>query len=52
MKPNYDEGPDALKRFERGMSQLFKVPKESVRHKPTPKPKKNVRKTQENASKG
>jgi exonuclease VII small subunit len=28
--PEYIEGPDALKNFERGMIALFKVPKTSI----------------------
>jgi len=30
MKPDYHEGPEALERFERGMSKLFKASKDSV----------------------
>ena len=52
MKRQYHEGQDALERFERGMSKLFKAAKDSVRDKPIPKLKKSVRKTQGNTSKG
>ena len=40
MKHEYHEGPEALQRFEQGMSRLFKAPKVSVKEKPTPKPKR------------
>ena len=30
MKHEYDEGPEALERFKRGMEELFKVPKSAV----------------------
>jgi hypothetical protein len=30
MKPEYTEGPEALKNFERGMVALLKVPKSAV----------------------
>jgi hypothetical protein len=52
MKHTYHEGKEALERFERGMSSLFKVPEDSVRDKPIPKLKKSVRETKGNASKG
>jgi hypothetical protein len=52
MKHEYHEGSEALERFERGMSKLFKSSKDSVRDKPIPKLKKSVRKTRGNTSKG
>ena len=52
MTHEYHEGPKALDRFERGMSKLFKVSKDSVRDKPIPKLKKSVRKKQGKTSKG
>jgi hypothetical protein len=39
LKYEYHEGPEALQRFEAGMSRLFKTPKVSVKEKLTPKPK-------------
>jgi hypothetical protein len=30
MKPEYTEGPKALKNFERGMKALFQVPKPAI----------------------
>ncbi len=47
MTPEYHEGPEATKRFEQGMSRLFKVQKETLKDKPLPpKLKHSVRKPQ------
>jgi len=42
MKHEYHEGPEALERFEKGMTKLFQAPKSSVKQKPKAvrKPKK------------
>jgi hypothetical protein len=42
VKREYHEGPEALERFEKGMTKLFQAPKSSVKQKPKPtrKPKK------------
>ncbi|WP_175529162.1 hypothetical protein [Granulicella pectinivorans] len=43
MKPEYHEGPEALDRFEKTMTALFRVPKDGVEKepvKPVRKPKK------------
>ena len=41
MKHEYQEGPDARKRFDEGMSKLFRAPKTVVvNEKPVPKRKK------------
>jgi|HubBroStandDraft_5_1064220.scaffolds.fasta_scaffold141390_2 hypothetical protein len=38
IKPEYTEGPEALEKFKRGMTALFKVPKSAVeRTKKRPK---------------
>jgi hypothetical protein len=37
MKHEYHEGPQALKNFDKGMTKLFKVPKESIKEE-KPKP--------------
>ena len=41
MKPEYHEGPEALKRFEDGMKKLFQAPKpkETPFKKPAKQPK-------------
>lgn len=40
MKPKYREGPEARKKFDEGMTKLFRVPKSAVVEvKPKPKPK-------------
>jgi hypothetical protein len=44
MKHEYHEGPKATKRFEEGMSKLFRTTKESVKDKTIPKLKTSVRK--------
>ncbi len=41
MKHEYTEGPKALENFERGMTALFKVPKDAV----VKRGKKSVRKS-------
>ncbi len=41
MKPEYNEGPAARKKFDEGMTKLFRVPKSAVAgEKPKPKPKR------------
>jgi hypothetical protein len=35
----YYEGPEALKRLKKGMTALFKIPKEAVKARPKPKRK-------------
>jgi hypothetical protein len=41
MKATYTEGPEARKRFDDGMTNLFRVPKSAVtEEKPKPKPKR------------
>jgi hypothetical protein len=40
MKHEYHEGPKALERFERGMTKLFQAPKNAVKEKPKPSPKR------------
>jgi hypothetical protein len=52
MAAEYHEGRNALANFRRGMSKVFRVPKESVSDKPIPKLKESVRKTQGKTSKG
>ena len=44
MKPEYHEGPEARKKFDEGMSKLFRAPK-SVVTKDDPKPKPKRKKT-------
>jgi hypothetical protein len=42
-QPEYQEGPEAREKFDRGMAKLFRVPKSAVaeeKPKPTPKRKK------------
>ncbi len=36
MKPEYDEGSEALKKFEDGMKKLFQAPKPESPFKPPP----------------
>lgn len=40
MRHEYHEGPKARKNFDKGMTKLFQVPKESAKEKPKPKPKR------------
>lgn len=41
MKHEYREGPEARKKFDAGMTKLFRVPKSAVtEEKPKPKPKR------------
>jgi hypothetical protein len=41
MKPEYREGPEARKKFDEGMTKLFRVPKSAVvEGKPKPKSKR------------
>jgi hypothetical protein len=41
MKPEYHEGPEARKKFDEGMTKLFRVPKSTVaKEKLKPKPKR------------
>lgn len=41
MKPEYHEGPEARKKFDEGMTKLFRAPKTTVtKNKPKPKRKK------------
>jgi pyruvate/2-oxoacid:ferredoxin oxidoreductase beta subunit len=41
MKHEYREGPEARKKFDEGMTKLFRVPKSTVtEEKPKPKPKR------------
>jgi hypothetical protein len=40
MKPEYQEGPEARKKFDEGMTQLFKTPKSSVAEPNKKKPKR------------
>lgn len=41
MKPEYREGPEARKKFDEGMTKLFRVPKSAdVEEKMKPKPKR------------
>ena len=40
MKNEYHEGPEALQRFEQGMTKLFQAPKDAAKEKPTPSPKR------------
>ena len=39
MAAEYHEGPEALKRFEDGMTKLFQAPKDAVKENPKPSPK-------------
>jgi hypothetical protein len=48
MKNEYHEGPEALERFEKGMTALFRAPKP----KSKPSAKKAVRKRPTQAQKG
>jgi hypothetical protein len=42
MKPEYHEGPEALKKFEDGMKRLFQAPKPESQFKPpSAKPKED-----------
>lgn len=43
MKPEYKEGPQARKRFDEGMTKLFRIPK-SATVDGKPKPKREQRK--------
>jgi hypothetical protein len=41
VKPEYREGPEARKKFDEGMTKLFRAPKYKVtEEKPKPKPKR------------
>ena len=41
MKAIFDEGPEARKKFNEGMTKLFRAPKSVVaKEKPKPKPKR------------
>jgi hypothetical protein len=41
MKPEYHEGAEARKKFDGGMTKLFRAPKSAVTaEKPKPKPKR------------
>jgi hypothetical protein len=41
MKPEYHEGREARKKFDEGMSKLFRAPKTTVKQEdPKPKPKR------------
>jgi hypothetical protein len=44
MKPEYHEGPEARKKFEEGMTKLFKAKKETVKEQ-NPKPNRKQGKT-------
>ena len=46
MKHEYHEGPEALKRFEQGMTKLFQA------KKPAPKEKPTTERKQDETSKG
>ena len=48
MKHEYHEGPEALERFEKGMTALFRAPKPGSK----PTPKKAVRKRPTKVQKG
>lgn len=48
MKHEYHEGPEALERFEKGMTALFRAPKPGTK----PAKKKAVRKQPTKAQKG
>jgi hypothetical protein len=39
MKPEYHEGPEARKKFDEGMTKLFRSPK-AAKNAPKPKPKR------------
>jgi hypothetical protein len=40
VKPEYHKGKKTLKKFERTMTALFRVPKSAVKSQPKPVPKK------------
>jgi hypothetical protein len=40
MKAEYHEGPEARKKFDEGMTKLFRAPKRKTKEKPRPKRKK------------
>ena len=40
MKPEYHEGPEARKKFDEGMTKLFRAPKPEPKNEPKPKPKR------------
>jgi len=43
MEAEYSEGPEARKKFDEGMTKLFRVPKTAVAtEKPKPKPKRKT----------
>jgi len=48
MKPQYHEGLEALERFEKGMTALFRAPKPGS--KPTPKKAKRPTKAQKGST--
>jgi hypothetical protein len=39
-KPEYYEGPGARKKFDEGMTKLFRAPKPESKNEPKPKPKR------------
>jgi hypothetical protein len=41
MRPEYNEGPEARKKFDEGMGKLFQKPKPTPTDKPKPKRKKS-----------
>jgi len=43
MKHEYHEGPEALERFEKGMTKLFQAPKSSVKQKPKTASKRSIK---------
>jgi hypothetical protein len=45
MKPEYHEGPEARKKFEQGMTKLFKVKKTLTKETPKTIPKRKQGKT-------
>jgi hypothetical protein len=52
MKAEFHEGPEALERFNKGMSKLLSVPKGAVKDKTVPKLKQSVRKARKTNGKG
>jgi hypothetical protein len=40
MKHEYHEGPKAREAFDKGMTKLFQIPKESVKERPKRRPKR------------
>jgi hypothetical protein len=39
-QPEYHAGPEARKRFDDGMTKLFRAPKPEPKNEPKPKPKR------------